>query len=316
MAKSARWTTDSFLHPVPALSGQWLKDCDDGSAEFRLAASLASVWGRYGQEKGKARVLSIRQHLEPVATWKGSAGLVVRWDWEADADVVWSPGHIVDAMNAVLQRRLMRAVQAGMEVYPDIGRVAADLGDIADFINGAVDEQRLIELFWGCLLLDWTRTSAQQRPSRRSADAEPVGALYALLKLCFSGVASRSAAGSESETTAQSSNGETPKGDSAAGSPRLAQLAEVRLEPRLHRAAASGEGARAATEASRRLRASGLSPALQRAYASPALARRTAAALLFPVNAATKRRLAALVLREPSQTPSQENLTAKEGIHP
>lgn len=296
MATSSRWTTDSFLPPVPALSGQWLQDCDDGSVEYRLAAALASVWGYYENAGGRRRVRSLRQQLEPVTTWKMDTGLVVRWDWDAAADVVWSHGHLMDCMNAALARRLMRAVQAGVATYPDVGHIHAELGDIADFIDGAVDEQRLSDLLWGCLLIDWTRVDRAQRPASRITGSEPLGALYGLLKLCFLGP----------RRSVSARNGEERSDQDA-----------IPVVPRLHRTAASGDGSRAGVDAIRRLRANGLVPALQQIHVSPELARRSAAALLFPIDAYAQRRLAAMVLR-PTATPSVVETTedSSEGISP
>lgn len=284
LATSSRWTSDSFLHPVPTLSGQWLHDCDDGSVEYRLAAALASVWGYYEMVGGRRRVMPIRQQLEPVVTWRGDGGLSVRWDWDATHDVVWTRGHVVDCMNAVMQRRLMRAVQVGAETYPDVGYVTASLADITDFISGRVDEQRLVDLLWGCLLIDWTRVSKQHRPARGSADNELLGAVYALLKLCFAGAP-------EAEASA------------AAGREGIPVL------PRIHRAAASGDAASAGAEAVRRLRGSGFVPAVRAIHASPELSRRTAAALLFPIEPNARRQLASLVLRPPNHERQDAPLT-------
>lgn len=287
LAISSRWTTDSFLAPVPALSGQWLRDCDDGSVEYRLASALASIWGYYDGAGGKRSVMSIRRQLEPVATWKGDHGLVTRWDWEATQDVVWTQGHLTDCLNAVMQRRLMRAVQAGVPTYPDVGHVTAELEDICDFIDGVVDEQKLGDLLWGCMLIDWTRTSREQRPVRQSSSSAPLGALYAVLKLCFSG-----------EAVAKPT---TSDGSARGGIP---------VVPRIHRAAAGGDGESAGTEALRRLRGSGLAPALTTLHVSRDLARRTAAALLFPIDHQARQQLAALVLRPPSSERRLESSTS------
>src|SRR5690606_29156636 len=130
------------LQPVPALSPDWLRQSDDGSVEFRLAASLASVFGYYGVGENRRTRLPMRGQLAPVQTWVTDTGLRVRWDFDAARDVAWSPGHLHDAMNAILQRRLVLAVQAGAASYPDTGRLKASLGDIGDFIERRVNDQR------------------------------------------------------------------------------------------------------------------------------------------------------------------------------
>lgn len=52
LAASPKFRQEARLNPVPLLSAAWLDACDDGSAEFRLAAALAST--------------GLRENLEPV----------------------------------------------------------------------------------------------------------------------------------------------------------------------------------------------------------------------------------------------------------
>lgn len=278
MAGSVRWTSESFLSPVQPLSPDWLRQSDDGSVEFRLAAALASVWGYYGTEDGRKKSLALRQHLEPVATWKADGVQRARWEWESSSDVVWSPGHLPDCLNAVLQRRLMLAVQSGAGTYPDTGRLRSSLADVADFIDGRVDEPKLADLVWACSLVDWTRVEQQHLPKQPSRREPVVGALYPLLKLCFTG----------------------PQGGGAEAD-RV-----IPVVPRIHRAAAAGQGAEAATEAVRRLRGSGFAPAVRSVNVGAAAARRTAAALLFPLSDHDLRTLAVLALRPDKDKPRQE----------
>src|SRR5690606_2217657 len=101
MATSMRWTTESRLRPVPPLSPRWLNEADDGSIEYRLAAALASVVGRYGSS-ASARYVRIRQQFEPVLIRKGSDGLRADWEQDAGRDVVWTAGHLVNGLNAVM----------------------------------------------------------------------------------------------------------------------------------------------------------------------------------------------------------------------
>ena len=61
MARSLSWTVKSYLRPVSRLSSRWLRAADDCSAEYRLAASLASVYGKYGDA-----FIPLRAQLEPI----------------------------------------------------------------------------------------------------------------------------------------------------------------------------------------------------------------------------------------------------------
>ncbi len=272
LARSLRWTLEAGVHPVPALSPGWLEAVDDGSVELRLAASLASVSGRYGAGEGRWTILPLRAQLEPVETVFPTDRLRVRWREDAGRDIVWGDGDLVEDLQRVLARRLLLATQrpAGggpdeeASSYPDSGRLAADPADVAAFIEGRVDEARLGDLLWGCCLLDWPRVTGRPLPAAHGREVLP-GALYGLLKLCFAG--------------------------------RQIREVVVPAVPRIHRLASSGQASAAAVEAARRLRASGLAPAVERVHVSDGEARRTAAALLFPLDARAVAALAQRFLR-------------------
>lgn len=298
MAGSMRWTEESYLHPVPALSPEWLRQSDDGSVEFRLAASLASVFGYYGSSETRGTLRSLRAQLEPVATWLTDTGLRVRWDFASTRDVAWRAGHLTEAMNAVMQRRLVLAVRAGASTYPDTGRLKADLGDIADFVEGRVNDQKLANLLWGCILIDWSRTVSDHFPERRNPARTPLpGAFYALLKLCFAGPVKQARAQRAAQRQSHDTASETD---------------EVPIVLQLQRLAAAGRGAEACREAIRRLRGSGLVPAMTPFGVRGSAAARTAAALLFPLRQRDRALLARLIARpgdetEPSTTNSTNN---------
>jgi CRISPR-associated protein Csx17 len=290
MATSARWTAESYLQPVPPLRPDWLEQIGDGSPELRLAAALASVHGYYGPSDTKGTFLPLRRQLEAVQTWKTDAGLRARWDAGAGRDVAWTAGHLVGAMNSVLMRRLVLAVQAGATTYPDRGYLTASLGDIADFIEGRVDDQRLSDLLWGVTLLDWSQTTAKYFPARRARPRTPLpGAFYSLLKLCFAGPSVRV----RSKEAFHPRDGEQ-------------QVSNVPLVLQIHRLAAAGHGAEASTEAIRRLRGSGIAPAVTPFQVTGAIAVRTAAALLFPISAADREMLIGRIARPEKAEPDAE----------
>lgn len=281
LVRSLRWTDEMAIPPVPALSPEWLHAVNDGSVELRLAAALASVSGRYGTGEGKWSIIPLRAQLEPVVTVFPGDRLRVRWKAEADRDVVWSDGDLVENLQRVLARRLLMSIQrpAAREqeearaAYPDSGRLGADPADVAAFIEERVDDQRLADLLWGCCLLDWPRVTG--RPLRGPFGREVLpGALYGLLKLCFAG--------------------------------RQVREVAVPAVPRIHRLASAGQASAAAAAATRRLRASGLSPAVERLHVDEREAERTAAALLFPLDRREIEELAQRFLRprEDDQTPT------------
>ncbi len=298
MATSSRWTEESYLHPVPALSPEWLRQSDDGSVEFRLAASLASVFGYYGSSETRGTLRSLRAQLEPVATWVTDSGLRVRWDSTSERDVAWISGHLTEAMNAVMRRRLVLAIQAGASTYPDTGRLKTDLGDIADFVEGRVNDQKLANLLWGCILIDWSRAGSDHFPGRRSPAQAPLpGAFYSLLKLCFAGPTKR----------ARGERAAPRQGDA------VTETDEIPIVLQLQRLAAAGRGAEACREAIRRLRGSGLAPALTPFGVQGSAAARTAAALLFPLRQRDRALLVRLVARPDQETGSLATKSTNNG---
>ncbi len=258
MARSLRWAVDSKLDPVPGLSPDWLAQADDGSVELRLAVALGSVDAR-----AASRRLPIRCHLEPVSTRAVRGAVRAEWDTSSTRDVVWNDGDLVRAMNAAFARRLVLFEQSGAGSYPDSARTPAALSDVAAFVEGRTDDARLSRLLWATILLDPARLEPGA-VRRLPGDRVLPPALYATLKLCFAGA----------------------RGDCA-----------VPMVPRIHRLAASGDGAGASRVAAQRLRASGRAPAVGVIAQRGDLARRSAAALLFPLDSRDLTAIERTVLR-------------------
>lgn len=282
LAHSFRWSKDSaFLQPLGGLRPEWLKQIGDTCREFRLAASLASLRAYLGKE-----TIYLRQHLEPVHRKRS----FFAWDEQPGNDVVWREGDLTGSLLAILQRRMLRAQQSGKPGWPDstplfskdseYRNFAANLDDIAAFIAGEVDETLLADLLWGLCAIDWeklwrdkkdakapaeieaeevtaeTELGSPPPPPPSSSDNQPEriapSAFYALLRCCF----------------------------------RFAkdERDAIPLNPAIVLRAASGNGVAASQLAARRLRGSGLAPLADELPISGDLARRSAAALLFPVD--------------------------------
>jgi CRISPR-associated protein Csx17 len=261
MARSLRWVTDpkTRLAPVPPLSPAWLCAADDGSPELRLAASLASVFVLHD-----GRSIPLRSQMEPVTARVQGGRLRAEWDAAAVRDVVWVDGELASALNAVLARRLVLCGQWIATTYPDRATQPARRADIAAFIEGRTDDARVADLLWGTILIDWSR--CDRPPFADSAGGPALPALYGLLKLCFPGASGHLGAA-------------------------------VPVVPRIHRLAASGDGAGASRVAVQRLRASGLTPAVQQVHQEGIAARRAAAAVLFPLAPDELSAIRQLVLR-------------------
>ncbi|MFP4598264.1 MAG: type I-U CRISPR-associated protein Csx17 [Persicimonas sp.] len=240
LARRPAWARSKSVRPLHKLTPQWVDDAYDGSPEFRLAASLAAL----------RATSSIRGFLEPVET----AADRLRFQDHVDRDVVWHEGDPVDALNAVMHRRIIRAQKTGVSTWRDRSKLSAWPEDIAAFIAGRVDVRRMIDLVWGLMLVDFSDVDPDlfSRPEEPAAHPD---AFYSLMKLCF------------------------------AGRPIHAGGAEVGvpLVPAIHRHAADGDGLRASKKAARRLLGSGLAPMVVQTPVQGASAKRAAAALLFPI---------------------------------
>ena len=263
LARSYKWTTESaYLRPLHALKPQWLADADDGTPEFRLASSVAGMRAWLGKE-----TVWFRQHLEPLTMGANKERSWVSWDKTPSNDVVWHDGDLTDAINAILARRLVRAEKAGAGGWPDWSPRPAKLEDITAFIERRTNDALLADLIWGLSLVDWEKLIRDERreadetteraPWKPNPDEDEHRAVpssfYALLRLCF--------------RRSSQQDGEIP------------------LVPAILLRAINGDGEAASVLAARRLRASGKATLVASLPVRGDIARRTAAAMLFPVSA-------------------------------
>jgi CRISPR-associated protein Csx17 len=286
-ATSQKWAKEVFLTPLHGLRPEWLKAIGDASVEFRLAASLAGL----RMNLGKNRTLHFRQHLEQVEVITGKGNSWVKWLDAPQNDAVWHDGDLTDALNAILSRRLHRAQQAGTRGWPDWSPRYVTLDDITAFIEGRIDERLFADLLWGLSLINWEQVAQQQREAWENRQSEDGGdvqvgnddfeedkgsfptipsSLYALLRLCFQ---------------------RTPKGDDP-----------IPLVPGILIKAMAGDGDGAARLAARRLRASGLATLVGELPVAGEVARRTAAAMLFPIAPRDMRLLQHSIIEQPQTT--------------
>ena len=165
------------MPPIYGLGREWEREADDGSAEFRLALSLASIVG----EKGW---YSIRENLEPATV--GERGNP-QWTDVPKGAFVWNalkPPLL--NMAAVLERRCVDSRRAQDVHNPALdGKRLASLEDVIEFLHGRVDERRVGDL---ALALSMTAMGGKPfvlRPQRKEGRRRPlrVPPAYAAMKL-------------------------------------------------------------------------------------------------------------------------------------
>ena len=180
------------LKPPPVISSDWLREADDGSAEFRIAAALAAIGlpaperpelasaaqvdsrrprhiashrDARGRDAGRRSgpvgggVPPMAAHFAPLDEEKFfyRGRLSARRAWSADdtpPTAVWGAGPLVPNLIAVLERRLVEAATRGLEDKPLAAATGARLGDVAAFLADDFDDARCAGLLAG---LVWAR---------------------------------------------------------------------------------------------------------------------------------------------------------------
>ncbi|MCG8420410.1 MAG: type I-U CRISPR-associated protein Csx17, partial [Proteobacteria bacterium] len=242
-------TFSQGLQPLPVLSTGWLDAADDGTAEVRLAAALASQYAARDNEFGLGPVrvhclpLSQRQDKSYTGRFATAAESLAR-----DRRVVWTGRNAVADMAAIAMRRLLDCRGAGTGSFELRGRRFADLADIEQFLAGQLDDWRLASIARALMAVRWTASKARDRVDR------PVPSpLYALFRLLY-----------------------RPR--QPGGNREL-----VALDPEPLRLLLAGRVGEATRQALRRIRLDYGRPRLYRALGSSAHAQRLAASLCFPI---------------------------------
>ena len=187
--------------PPPLLSSQWVREADDGSREFRIAAALAGLGisrQDLGSESDSQSLARIREFAPPMAahltrltnskggnaqfeaiTFFRGRRLRASRQWAQSAHsptAVWGNGGLISNMIAVLERRLVEAPIRELTDKPFSSASFAQLGDVAAFLGDDFNDERCNDLLAG---LVWAK------PFRflRSRDGElSVPFAYAALK--------------------------------------------------------------------------------------------------------------------------------------
>lgn len=171
-AHLAMISPDSVL--LQRLSDAWLHECYDDSAEFRLAASIASIQPSH-------KVGSIRMNLEKAeqdgyGVWRPAKNSI---------SCVWkNDDNIVRNMSRVLQRRGVEGQIQSLKTIPIEGAIPAQISDIAQFLDGNLDFKKI-----GSLVLTLSCISMRRgmdypwKRIRISKDVDTVPEAYAVMKL-------------------------------------------------------------------------------------------------------------------------------------
>lgn len=157
---------------LDGLSYEWLERSYDHTAEFRLAASVASILS-------SGHVAAIRANLENVVREKG------RWTSHRSVSCVWNElDDLPRNMAGVLQRRGIDATINSEDAIPIQAAIPAWTDDIAAFLEGALDSAKIGSLIPALSLVG---AYGEEYPWKNmpGGDGSPLPEAYAIIKLLY-----------------------------------------------------------------------------------------------------------------------------------
>jgi CRISPR-associated protein Csx17 len=169
-------TGSSQLPPFQSLSPEWIHACDDGSSEYRIACSLASI---YNKEIG-----SIREQLEPIKLNKGF------YEWDKRKPVEWNSSNLFVSMINTLKRRLIEQGKHNSG-NPLKAQIQVNSQDLIQFLDECMDYTKIADLFFALSTIKWKDFEWDKHsPVQRSMEENLQNYskhfnVYALLKLVF-----------------------------------------------------------------------------------------------------------------------------------
>ena len=158
--------------PLFGLSPKWVRYCDDGSAEVRIAGALSSI-------RGIGKVGPIRTNMAGVSPSRP-------WLWSRSSlERCWSGSTLTERLGKVLSRRLMDADRKSEPRVPLWGWLPVSPYDVMPFLWGGCDDEKLEELLWGFTLLDWRKPDIKELRTRWQIplDKQPLSRTWCILKL-------------------------------------------------------------------------------------------------------------------------------------
>lgn len=166
---------DAFLRGLPRLSFGWFHAIDDGSTEVRLALAIATASDR--------RLGPIRRHAIPLEAKTRYRDVARSADGLArDSAVVWGHRDLPSDLAAVATRR---ALESEGGIFPLMSPFPARLGDIAAFLEGRVNDERILRLARGLMTLtDDVDDETARAVNRRPGEHTPLAA-HAMVRLCY-----------------------------------------------------------------------------------------------------------------------------------
>lgn len=172
LARGLSFCKEKHLRPLHGLDPQWLDQANDGSPEFRLSVALAGVQG------------SRKQEIHPLRVYLEKVNSIPNWE-PSSPSAVWTNQSLAANLAAVFRRRQLEAFQAGLTGVPLYCHRPARWDDVALFLHGRIDEEKLADLLWGLLGVHW-KTVEYLKPERSH---RPIPAEFGLCRLLVESLA-------------------------------------------------------------------------------------------------------------------------------
>ena len=243
--------------PVPRLRPEWVVAADDGSAETRLAITLA------------LQRPSIRRHWLPLDEKKpwcfATTGTGVQSHLDVKPEVVMQGRRGLDDALALIERHLIEATQRGDRHLPlrAAPRAACCVADLVELLSGGVDMDRTMKLARAFMALDRKAWAEQNIHMEMTRTANWPDDAWIAIRLCMLPW--------PIET-------------------RSVRKIDIGSDPAIVRRLAVGDACTAVKFALRRLRAAGVRCTVRMGTVPKETARLWAAAIAFPITAQTAKR--------------------------
>jgi CRISPR-associated protein Csx17 len=253
--------TAAEVGPIPPLRPEWVRACDDGSPEVRLALSLGLAAAQWSRGQAEDRV---RHHWLPLNEWgngfqfDGSDRKRLR----KDVRVVAHGRDAVADCVALVERRLIESAQRSRRILPIAAapRAGAEFADLAAWLAGQVDADRCLNLARAFQAIDARQWLASSIRLAGASTGTPIPEPWAALRLALLPFP-------------------------------LVEDRQIPADPAIVRRLDSGDAAGAIALALRRLSAAGVHSHLQAGTADARTSLRWASALAFPIHHRTAVRL-------------------------
>jgi len=250
--------------PIPSLRPEWVDAVNDNSPEMRLALSLGSAAAGYSNGKP---LDPIRHHWLPLELgcrkFKTNDKRLIK-----DPRVVISGRNPVSDFSAIVARRFIEAGMKSQRILPLVSLYGcyAQLNDLALFLRGALDLEKILNLSTAFMAIKWDQWSKKHNLPHSKANEIPEEAWLTVRLGCLPW--------------------------------QLTNDKKIPADPRIIRLLNSGDSTRAIGVALSRLRSAGIRPPLQTGVSDVASAKLWAAALVFPINRGSA--LCAAITLDPS----------------